>query len=310
MKKTISIVLALVMALATFAPFANAQSEPRDLKTELREAIAEFEAIENPTGLQSKIIDKAKEVESKLDAEISDRFNTDTIYDLDSIPARVMLLGRLGRAIRFATTELKDKVDAAHNKIAEYIFVGLVQIANPFASVSDLEAYAEKFNALQAELLGYPDLGPNDVANLYRRAALDELLHKARFMRFNEFKNLSSESLKELDQVVLEATGVRLKPQSTCKDLDDAAARVNAVIEKLRAEGTERASKSEISQLRSLVWTLRGKLMGHKVPEAQVDRARAISNEVAALMLQTRPEKSKVLSYISEIQAILTTVSE
>lgn len=44
------------------------------------------------------------------------------IYDLASIPQRLMLVGRMGVAMRFATTELRYKVDRAHAEIAEYIF--------------------------------------------------------------------------------------------------------------------------------------------------------------------------------------------
>lgn len=308
MKKFMSILLALAITLAAFAPASRAATDPAELKNQIEQTVSEFEAIENPTPAEQKIINKAKEVANDLENGISDRFNPDTIYDLDSIPARVNLLGRLVRAMRFASTELKDKVDAAHLKVAEYVFVGLVNIANPFASINDLQQYAEKFNALQAELLGYPDMGPNDVANIYKRMAFDTVLHKARFLRFNEFKNVSTESLRKLDKVILEATGIRLKPQTTVQELKDAEARLNAAIEECRTNGTERASQSEIKTLRSLVWEMRGKIVKKAIQESEMERARQISNEVAALMLQTRPAKAKVLAYTSEIQGILAHV--
>jgi len=75
------------------------------------------------------------------------------IYDLSSIPQRLLLLGRMGRAIRFATTQLRYKVDAAHAEIAEYIFGGFVIAASPFHTVEDMKVYMAQFEALSQKLL-------------------------------------------------------------------------------------------------------------------------------------------------------------
>ena len=158
------------------------------------------------------------EIEENIDKSMQSLGVTD-VYDLASIPQRLLVLGRVGKTIRFATTQLRYKVDDAHAEIAEYVFEGLVIAASPFHTVDDMKAYMAKFEVLKAKLLSYPEMGLNDTANIYVRSDLDAKLHKARFMKYNELKNKPSYVIKELSKEVSEITNDRLRPQATVLEI-------------------------------------------------------------------------------------------
>lgn len=175
------------------------------------------------------------------------------IYDLSSIPQRLILFGRLCRAMRFATTELRYKVDAAHAEIAEWIFAGLVVCVSPFHSVEDMKAYMEEFEVLRQKLLSYPDMGLNDTANIYVRADLDVKLNKARMMKYNELKEMCSDVIDALDSEIKAVTKIRLRPQETVASIYKASDRLDAAVAAALSSENYRAGKYEIQDLKEVI---------------------------------------------------------
>lgn len=298
MKKIISLVLVMILVLGTFSPvMAKAISVENKLEKAIRE-LEELKTEEHPEELHKLEIRALKEAE-KL------RFNPDTIYDLDSIPARIELLVRLVRAMRFATTELVNKIDSAHVKIAEYITVGLLQVANPFATVTDLMVYAEEFDYLENELLAYPDLGPNDTANLYKRTALDRKLHEARFMRHNLLKDASREVVRNLEKTAHEVTKIRLRPRTTVAELEKAERTLDAAIAQALSANSPSATSKEIRDLRKLVWDARGEIINAGFTGKDVEALKEAHDEASSLVLQIRPAQDDILRMIKALKLLL-----
>lgn len=223
------------------------------------------------------------------------------IYDLASIPQRLILVGRMGVAMRFATTELRYKVDRAHAEIAEYIFQGLVIACSPFHTVEDMKTFMEEFEVLRKKLLGYPDIGLHDTANLYVRADLDVLLHKARFAYMYDLKDKSTDVLRELSREVSRITRERLRPEKTAAEIYQLTDELNQAMMIVINSKDYRATNFEISEvkrLRSLA--RRQRMVGDMRPE--LGELIDLTNQE---MLKLRPSQPLERDFIAEYNALL-----
>ena len=155
------------------------------------------------------------------------------IYDLTTIPVRVQLLIRIGRAIRFGSTELSNKVVAAHTKLTEYILTGILYAANPFASEGQIMDYIDKFEALEQELLAYPDLSPEDIATIYKKAAYHRTIREARKVRDQANRNGRKFLAKELNKEISKSASLWWRITVTCGELDEQEEKLIAAIEKV-----------------------------------------------------------------------------
>ncbi|MDU2353521.1 MAG: CAMP factor family pore-forming toxin [Anaerococcus sp.] len=242
---------------------------------------------------------KTLEIEDNIEKS-SQGFSAADLYDPASIPQRLLVLGRVGRAIRFATTQLRYKVDDAHAEIAEYVFEGLVIAASPFHTVEDMKAYMAKFEVLKAKLLSYPEMGLNDTANMYVRSDLDVKLHKARFMKYNELKNKPTYVIKELDKEVAEITNGRLRPQATVLEIYQLSDRLDQAVAVALSNEDERAMPNEIDKLKELLADKKKKKRrGDSRPEVAeaIDRAK---EELGYI----RPSKMNVNGLIQTMEAL------
>lgn len=289
----------------------NTQEEPKleiadakEFKRQLsgmRDDVAKLETNKDiQEEMKAEYNDTSLEIEENIDKMSVGAGSFATIYDLDSIPDRIMLLGRLGVAIRFATTELRYKVDAAHTEIAEYVFRGLVIAASPFHSREEIKVYMEEFEALKQKLIGYPDLSLEDTANLYVRSDLDVKLHKARFMKYNDLKNKSTDVIKELDRVVADVTNIRLRPQTTVKEIYQASDRLDQAVAKAINSKEYRAPNYIIREIKD--WR-------RKARKARRDGDKR--REVAKLIEETndelikiRPSQPRLEGMIEEYQSL------
>ena len=156
-----------------------------------------------------------------------------TIYDLSTIPVRVQLMIRIGRAIRFATTELSNKVVAAHTKITEYIITGLLYAVNPFASEAQIMDYIQKFDQLEQELLAYPDLGPNDIATIYKKAAVWREIREAKKVRASRTRFGNSFIVRELSEEISKTVGLQFRITVKCGELDEQVKKLHEAMEKI-----------------------------------------------------------------------------
>ncbi|WP_294985165.1 CAMP factor family pore-forming toxin [uncultured Fenollaria sp.] len=225
------------------------------------------------------------------------------IYDLSSIPQRLMLVGRLCVAMRFATTTLRYKVDQAHVEIAEYVFQGLVIAVSPFHTVDDMKAYMEEFEALKAKLIGYPDLTNNDTANLYVRSDLDHKLVKARALYRTDLKEAPKYVLDDLNKVIREVTSIRLRPQATVREIYEASDMLDAAVGKAIAQlqNDHRITSTEKKDLREHR-NLARKARRHG------DKRKELGDAIDAaskLLVQSRASSRQVQEMIDTIRMLL-----
>ncbi len=167
-----------------------------------------------------------------------------SIYDLTTIPVRVQLLIRIGRAIRFGSTELSNKVVAAHTKLTEYILTGTLYAANPFAGEGQIMEYIERFESLEEELLAYPDLSPEDIATIYKKAAYHRTIREARKVRNEANRTGRKFQARQLNKEISKSASLWWRITVTCGELDEQEEKLIAAIEKvagpkIRAEKIE-----------------------------------------------------------------------
>lgn len=252
-KNVLSFVLVLAILVTVFSPLGSvvkAESqkdqvllEISDLKVDIKNAVQSVQDIEPKNADEKELLDKyheaAKDINREL--EISEErvsgavqgIADGSVYDLTTIPVRIQLLIRIGRAIRFATTELSNKVVAAHTKIAEYILTGILYVVNPFASEGQIVEYMEKFEALQQELLQYPDLRPEDIATIYKKAAFSRELSEARRVYNSQNSVTKQFRARPLKEAIDNASRMWWRIDVTCGELDAQVEKVHAEMEKI-----------------------------------------------------------------------------
>lgn len=121
------------------------------------------------------------------------KFNAETIYDLDSIAPRIKLLGLTGIFIHRCSTELIYKVQAAHSKAAGEVAVAIITALNPFASVDEIERACERISNVMDELVKMPDLTADDFATVYLKRVFNKSLSDARRLQNNYYRDDLSE---------------------------------------------------------------------------------------------------------------------
>ncbi|MDO5673019.1 MAG: CAMP factor family pore-forming toxin [Actinomycetaceae bacterium] len=215
-----------IPGLASAAP-AQPDKDPQAVATQTLEELEEIAPqVSNPQ--MRNDLQKLQREMQKLEG--TSRFNPETIYDLDSIGARIELGAKAGEAITFATTVLADRVEAAHHKIGWAITIAVIKIANPFESVAGLNAYVAKLDALMAELQNAPKINDEDRATIYILHPLDAKLHEARFMGLYDLKAKSRATKDALAKAVHELTMERLRPGIKVKEVKDLTAKLAAAV--------------------------------------------------------------------------------
>ncbi len=124
---------------------------------------------------------------------VAQRYNPETIYDLDSIAPRIKLLGLTGIFIHRCSTELIYKIQAAHSKAAGEVTIAIITALNPFASVDDIEAACERISYAMDELVQMPDLTADDFATIYLKKVFNKDVREARKLLNNYYRDDLSE---------------------------------------------------------------------------------------------------------------------
>lgn len=206
-KKFLSIMLAMLMVFNVAAPViasANEQND-RSLMEEYQEMIPQLsqnEMLKGATILEENKVKnvplmKAYQEDIMTLAEdrsfdippVAQKFNEQTIYDLDSIAPRIKLLGLTGIFMHRCSTELLYKVQEAHSRAAGEVFVALVTAFNPFNSVEDIEKACEKISSVMDELKQFPDLTSDDFATIYLKRVFNKSLADARKLLNNYYRD-------------------------------------------------------------------------------------------------------------------------
>lgn len=252
-KNVLSFVLVLAILVTAFSPLgsvvkADSQKdqtllEISDLKQDIKGAVQSVADIKAENENEQELLDKYHEAARDInrELEISEErvagavqgIADGSVYDLTTIPVRIQLLIRIGRAIRFATTELSNKVVAAHTKIAEYILTGILYVVNPFASEGQIMEYIERFEALQEELLQYPDLRPEDIATIYKKAAFSRELRDARRVYNSQNQVTKNFRARPLKDAIDEGRRMWWRLDVTCGELDAQLEKVSLEMEKV-----------------------------------------------------------------------------
>lgn len=215
--KIISTMLALTLALNIMAPtLAKADSNDAEVVEESTTLIEDYkevmpqlsqeEMLDGATVLQENKVKnvplmKAYQQDLQTLAEdrsfdlppVAQRYNPETIYDLDSIAPRIKLLGLTGIFIHRCSTELIYKVQAAHSKAAGEVTVAIITALNPFASVDDIEAACERISNVMNELVQMPDLTADDFATIYLKRVFNKTLSDSRKLLNNYYRDDLSE---------------------------------------------------------------------------------------------------------------------
>lgn len=212
--KIFSLALAFLMLFNISAPaIASATSEQDSSSNTLLEEyqntmpqLSQSEMLEGATLLEeNKVKDvplmQAYQEDLQVLAEdrafdlppAAQKYNPDTIYDLDSIAPRIKLLGLTGIFIHRCSTELIYKVQAAHSKAAGEVAIAIVTALNPFASVEDIEAACERISTVMDELVQMPDLTADDFATIYLKKVFNKDVRQARKLINNYYREDLSE---------------------------------------------------------------------------------------------------------------------
>ncbi len=211
LKKSLAMILVFAMTFIAVAPlsevFADSlevqQEEPKleisELKEGLTQAVKSVEDIEPADEKYKEVMDQFYEAHDFLDkeikvAEMKQRQAVgsgeavgaleNTIYDLSTIPVRVQLMIRIGRAIRFATTE-------------------------------------------------YPDLGPNDIATIYKKAAVWREIREAKKVRASRTRFGNSFIVRELSEEISKTVSLQFRITVKCGELDEQVKKLHEAMEKI-----------------------------------------------------------------------------
>lgn len=137
------------------------------------------------------------------------RANPETIYDLNSIGARVEGLNDVVQAIVFSTTQLTNKVSKAHVDMGFAITKLAIRVADPFTSVEAIKAQSEAIAQLEQTVLAYPDLQPSDKATIYTKSKLDKVIWNTCFTRDKQVLTVKSFKVDDtLNKAIIHAVGV------------------------------------------------------------------------------------------------------
>lgn len=239
MKKRIvtGLVVALMCTFITPAIKASAMSNENDNNiAKLNELKVDVEQLKKDSAgtqyenLAQKAINAADKVEANVDG-VSDRFNSDTVYDLNSIGVRIQLLTKSVEAMRFGTTDLADKVQTAHTKLGGAVTIAIIKALDPFASVDSITAEIGNLDKLMQELATYPVAGPNDIATIYYKAKLDKAIWETRFERDKKVLGKTTFAVyNELNRNITKAVGVQLNPTTKIVDVDKAIVDLKAAL--------------------------------------------------------------------------------
>lgn len=277
------------------------------VREDLLRAQKAVEDVEAPDEKYQEVLDKYNDAVVKLNGEIDEyevqmrqaagigKQGNGSIYDLTSIPVRVQLLIRIGRAIRFGTTELSNKVVAAHTRLTEYIIVGILHTVNPFASEHQILEYIDQFEALQQELLAYPDLSPEDIATIYKKAAYHRTIREARKVRNDANRTGRKFQARELNKEISKSASLWWRIVVTCGELDEQEAKLVEAIERVAGpkirvksiefmEGNQGAiNLDKKTKLNPVILPVEAKIKDYYIISSNPYVVRVLGNEIVPL---------------------------
>ena len=232
-RKVISLTLALSMVFGGTAILNQRAFAEAPVQTKYNQVESEVEAVEAEVAgseyeqyaaqLATELDKMQAQVEEVATPFNGERFNTETIYDLDSIGARLELFAEISKTIATASNDLNKKVRQAHIEIGAEITKAIIIAANPFAGTDEVKGEIDKLQAVIEKARGMADVTSTDKATIYVKKALDSAIWNTRFER--DSKVLGKVPFKvynELNKKITNAVGVQLSLRSTVADVEQA----------------------------------------------------------------------------------------
>lgn len=207
-----------------------APASPKDSKQMIAELIVQKERLKN---IQAGVLggpykDLINVGFTAIESVISDAtdlakgegIDPTTIYNLNSIGARLNAIVEVIEAIDFSVNYLDDKVIDAHHIMGIKTTHLVYTLLNPLASNSRITQRIEELKAAQAAALNLPDLQGDDIATVYSKAKLDRMIWQTRFKRDQEILGkLPADVYQALNKAITKAVGIQLDPKSTVDEI-------------------------------------------------------------------------------------------
>lgn len=231
-RKVISLTLAMAMVLGSASMLGVNASAQSAVEAQYNTVLSEVQSVENTAStdyaeyaadLEAQLQKLQSSVENATMAEEGLRFNTETIYDLNSIGARLELFTEIGKTIATASNELNMKVRQAHIEVGAEITKALIIAADPFATTEKITAEIGKLQAAIEKARNMPEVNSNDKATIYVKKALDKAIWNTRFERDKKVLGKTSfEVYDNLNKQITKAVGVQFRLSSTVADVEQA----------------------------------------------------------------------------------------
>lgn len=256
--KIASLALALTMSASTILPAFAANEdqfqEERSIveyKTDYRSNLSAGEILKDAESLRESLLENgAFGPYVKLVNKIIDVLNE---VDLKSGGVRISLASDSLETILIATRDLTNKTETVHRKIGFAVTRAVIVMADPFASTDKIAKASENLKAVVEEAQGSPDITEDDLATVYVKGKLNELIKEAKDFRNHELKKEEYKDLKnELNTAINEAvkvkSGTRVKVGEINKAYQDLESTLESVKEKKLPIDEEVEAKENLDQ--------------------------------------------------------------
>ncbi len=226
-------------------------------------------------------------------------------YEL--IQEKIKLVEKIIELIEYTTGEngIQDKEAKAHFDAIKWSFESVGILLNVFTSKEAVIAKVESYDDLIIRLKEYGD------SVFLAKVELDKVLHRARFIKFNEAKYKNPVLLKQLDIDVLEATGIRLDVHASLEDINEQIEKINNEMEMIIESEDVIADNDEKSKLMEAIKKARkarySRLHSIHSFNARVKARRvynSILNEANLTWMDIKATKSEVNTMIFKLNSL------
>lgn len=145
--------------------------------------------------------------------------------------SRVELASDSLEAILVATRDLTTKTESVHRDIGFKITKAVIVITDPFSSQQRIEKASKDLNVAIEKAQQSPDLTENDIATVYVKEELREVIKEARKAKGN--KELTKEQRKELEEAIRKAVRAKNKNKATVAEINQATAELREYLDNM-----------------------------------------------------------------------------
>lgn len=227
--KLLGLALSTSFVLSSLAPaVANASSEEENQTTTYAaEKSAESvspntvnDLLEKANNLKDLISSTESPLKSPLLNAIDKIMEALGKIDYTTGGPRVELASDSLEAILVATRDLTTKTESVHRDIGFKITKAVIVMSDPFSSQKRIEKASQDLKAALDKAQQSPDLTENDIATVYVKEELREVIKEAR--KAKGIKELTKEQRKELVEAIRKAVHTKNKNRVTVAEINQA----------------------------------------------------------------------------------------